>query len=386
VRRKAKPTSRARYESFGGIVAIDDPVGLAFVDQQFMRELGYPDAPLWQDTQRRFLSAPTEVHFNLTARCPLACRHCTTDAGEGEELDTAAIKRALDVLARAGVFHVAFGGGELFVRADAIELARYARSRGLVPNATSNGHVLTRALAARCRVFGQVNISMDGVGEGYRAVRAAGEFAKADQALHWLVEAGVVTGINCVVSRTNFDGLEDVMAHADHLGLVEVLFLRLKPSGRAQAVYHDLKLTPEQGRALFPRLRTLARRYRPRVQVDCSFIPHLCAHRPSRRLMQALGVDGCGAGNLLLGVRADGSINGCSHHPDSFGDVRDLPALWDGHPHFQTFRQRQVDHPTCRACRYFPVCRGGCPLFSQFLLGDFCAPDPECPRIVDAKD
>jgi radical SAM protein with 4Fe4S-binding SPASM domain len=44
-----------------------------------------------------------------------------------------------------------------------------------------------------------------------------------------------------------------------------------------------------------------------------------------------------------------------------------------------------VDHPTCRACRYLSACRGGCPLFSQFLLGDFCAPDPECPRIVDAK-
>ena len=81
---RRKTTSRARYESFGGIVAVDDPVGLAFVDQQFMRELGYPDSPLWQDTQRRFLSAPTEVHFNLTACCPLACRHCTTDAGQGE--------------------------------------------------------------------------------------------------------------------------------------------------------------------------------------------------------------------------------------------------------------------------------------------------------------
>jgi len=380
---RGRAANRARYESFGGIVAVDDPVGLAFVDQQFMRELGYADSPLWRDPQRHFLSAPTEVHFNLTARCPLACRHCTSDAGQGEELDTAAIKRALDVLAGAGVFHVAFGGGELFMRPDAIELARHARSCGLVPNATSNGHLFTRTLARHCRVFGQVNISMDGVGEGYRAVRAAGEFAKADQALHWLVEAGVATGINCVVSAANFDGLEDVMAHADRLNLVEVLFLRLKPSGRAQAVYHDLKLSPEQGRALFPRLRKLARRYRPRVQVDCSFIPHLCAHRPSRRLMQALGVDGCGAGDLLLGVRADGRINGCSHHPDSFGDLRDLSALWNGHPHFQSFRQRQVDHPTCRACRYLPVCRGGCPLFSQFLLGDFHAPDPECPRIVE---
>jgi radical SAM protein with 4Fe4S-binding SPASM domain len=379
-----RSSARARYEAFGGIVALEEPAGLAFVDRQMMRELGYPGSPLWRRRARGHepLSAPTEVHFNVTSRCPLHCRHCTTDAGEGAELDTAEVKAALDVLARAGVFHVAFGGGEFFLRDDAIELARYARAVGLVPNATTNGHVFTRALARKCRVFGQINVSLDGVGLNYDVVRGAGSFALADRTLRWLREAGVDAGVNCVVARVNFDHLEEVVAYADRLGLCEVLCLRLKPSGRARAVYHDLKLTAAQGRALYPLLRRLARRYRPRIQVDCSFVPHLCSHRPSKRLMRTLGVDGCGAGNLLLGVRADGSVNGCSHHPDAFGDVRELPALWPRHPHFRAFRTRRVTHPACRACPYFEVCRGGCPLFSEFLAGDFQAPDPECPRLL----
>jgi MoaA/NifB/PqqE/SkfB family radical SAM enzyme len=252
-----------------------------------MRELGYSGSPLW-DSDRSFLSAPVEVHFNLTARCTLACRHCTTDAGQGEDLDRDRIEQALDVLAAAGVFHVAFGGGEIFMREDAIELASHARARGLVPNATSNGHCMTPALARACRVFGQVNISLDGVGEAYPAVRGSGDFGPADRALRWLAEAGVRAGINCVVSRLNFEGLEKVVAYADRLGLGEVLFLRVKPSGRARALYHGLKLTAEQGRAFFPLLRRLARRYRPRLVVDCSFIPHLCSHNPPRRAMQSL--------------------------------------------------------------------------------------------------
>jgi radical SAM protein with 4Fe4S-binding SPASM domain len=372
---------RARYEAFGGIVQLEDPVALAFVDRAMMRELGYGPSPLWQRSTR-VLSAPVEVHFNVTSRCSLSCRHCTADAGDGAELGTTAVKQALDVLADAGVFHVAFGGGELFLRDDALELAAHARARGMVPNATTNGHSLTEPLARRCTVFGQVNVSLDGVGERYRALRGSGSFEQADRALRWLVRAGVSTGINCVASRPTFDHLEEVVAYAHRRGASEVLFLRVKPSGRARSIYHELKLTPAQGRGLLPLLRRLARRYRPRLQLDCSLVPHICSHRPSRRAMEMLGIEGCGAGNLLLGVRADGRINGCSHHPASLGDVRDLPALWATHPHFRSLRERRVTDPTCRGCRYFAVCGGGCPLFSEFLLGDPGAPDPECPVLL----
>jgi radical SAM protein with 4Fe4S-binding SPASM domain len=372
---------RARYEPFGGIVQLENPPALAFVDQQLMRELGYPDSPLWQTRSDR-LSAPVEVHFNVTARCTLACRHCTSDAGEGEELDTARIERAIDVLAGAGVFHVAFGGGELFLRDDALALAAHARSRGLVPNATTNGHCLTEELARGCTVFGQVNVSLDGVGAAYRSVRQSGEFEQADRALRWLLAAGVHTGINCVVSQKSFDGLEEVVAYADRIGVEEVLFLRVKPSGRARLCYHELRMTPEQGQAFFPLLRRLGRRYRSRLQTDCSLVPHICSHRPSKRAMELLGVEGCSAGNLLLGVRADGRIVGCSHVPGGFGDVCSLVELWPSHPGLEALRGRAVTDPSCTACRYFSVCRGGCPLFSDFLVGDAAAADPECPRLL----
>jgi len=374
---------RGRYESFGGILQLDDPVALAFVDQQLMRELGYPDSPLWR-TPARFLSAPLEVHFNATRHCTLRCRHCTADAGDGPDLSTAAAKEALAVLAGAGVFHVAFGGGEFFLRPDALELAACARALGMVPNATTSGHGFCAALARGCTVFGQVNVSLDGIGDGYQAVRGAGSFEHADRAVRWLVAAGVHTGINCVLARPTFDGVEQVAAYAESAGVEELLLLRLKPSGRARAVYHELRLTPGQARGLYPLLRRLARRHRLRLQVDCSWIPQLCAHRPSRRAMRLLGVDGCGAGDLLLGVRADGQISGCSHHAGTAGDVRALPELWATHAHFSAFRERAVSHPICRACPYLDLCRGGCPLFAEFLVGDFAAPDPECPRIVAA--
>jgi radical SAM protein with 4Fe4S-binding SPASM domain len=374
---------RVRYEHFGGIVGLTEPPALVFVDRQAMRELGYADSPLWRGPATH-LSAPTEVHFNVTRRCTLECRHCTSSAvpGAAHQLGTEAIKRSIDTLAAMGVFHVAFGGGELFLRDDAIELAAHARARGLVPNATTNGHVLTEELARACRVFGQVNVSVDGVGSAYGLVRGAGDFERADRALRLLAGAGVSTGINCVVSRLNFDGLAGVVAYADRLRLREVLLLRLKPSGRAAGVYDDLRLTAAQGRAFYPLLRRLARRSRATLQIDCSFVPHVCVHRPSKRAMRALGVDGCGGGNLLLGVGPSGALSACSHHREQVGSVERLPQLWNEHDHFRRFRDRSPGEPRCRACGYFDVCRGGCPLFAEHVTGDFDAPDPECPALA----
>jgi len=60
---KAKDTiHRARYESFGGIVSSIDPPFPAWVDKQFMRELGYEHSPLWKE-KSPYLSAPAEGPF-----------------------------------------------------------------------------------------------------------------------------------------------------------------------------------------------------------------------------------------------------------------------------------------------------------------------------------
>jgi radical SAM protein with 4Fe4S-binding SPASM domain len=283
-----------------------------------------------------------------------------------------------------GVFHIAFGGGEVFLRSDAIELAKYARSRGIIPNATTNGYAITPALAAQCTVFGQVNISLDALGIHAGIVRGNAEFNRIDKAIKELVKSGVSTGINCVVTRVNFDQMGQVARYAQDTGLKEVLFLRLKPSGRARDIYHQYALTPAQARALYPQIAEISQASKLVIQTDCSFIPHICAHSPSIEAMKVLGVEGCGAGDMLLGVDAEGAINGCSHHGETLADVLRTREHWNEHAHFSRFRNRRAKDPRCIACSYAQLCKGGCPLFSEFLLGDFEAADPECP-ILSAK-
>lgn len=374
---------KVRYESFGGIVGINDPPALVYVNKKIMKELGLNKSELWNNPQG-YLSAPTEVHFNITNSCPLNCSHCTTDAScdSSQDMSTDDIKRAIDVLADMKVFHIAFGGGELFIRQDAIEIAEYAILKGIVPNATTNGYYMTAELADKCKIFGQINVSLDGLGENYGVIRGINAFDKADNAIKLLVNAGVSTGINCVVTKMNFDKLEEVISYADNIGVKEVLLIRLKPSGRAKAIYNDFKLTHQQNTEFYPFIMKMMKKYKPMINIDCSFTPNICYHKPLKWMMKKFGCEGCTGGDSLLGLRHDGYVNACSHYGEYIENVFQLPTLWNEHSHFKSFRDRSVADENCVRCKYFEVCRGGCPLFSEFIKGDFNLPDPECPILV----
>ena len=137
-------TLRHRFESFGGILAMEDPPMLVHVDRDFMRSLGHSACSAWQESEEsetQPLSAPLEVHLSVTNACSQRCGHCYMDSGQNDagELSSAELRRAIDLLAEMGVFHVALGGGEALERPDFFELAAHARERGMVPNLTTNG-------------------------------------------------------------------------------------------------------------------------------------------------------------------------------------------------------------------------------------------------------
>lgn len=375
---------KIRAEHFGAIIALDDPPALVHVDRDFVRSLGQPSSPRWEGPDPGHLSAPTEVHLMTTNRCPAGCPGCYTAATpEGAEESTEAVKAALDRLADMGVFHVALGGGESLMRDDLFELAAHARARGLVPNLTTSGIGMNRAAAVQCRVFGQVNVSLDGLGETYRLARGYDGAAVALRALALLAEAGVPTGINYVVQRCNWDAMAATVEAAAERGANEVEFLRFKPAGRGFDGYLHRRLLPEQADALLPRLLELSRRWPDvHMKVDCSFVPFLCAGDPDPAVLERFGVIGCEAGNVLAAVKADLQATPCSFVEASLGDVATLANEWDTHPDLGAWRSFVDRAPEpCASCPYQRICRGGCKVVSRRLTGELFVPDPECPRV-----
>ncbi|MBM4152505.1 MAG: radical SAM protein, partial [Kiritimatiellaceae bacterium] len=324
---------RHRFEDFGGIISSTEPPFLAFVDRDYMRSLGLESPDHWQGPQGDvgILSAPTEVHFSVTNLCDVGCTHCYMDSRRTSknELSTAEFKKAIDLLAAQNVFHMAMGGGEALLREDFFELAAYVREKGMVPNLTTSGLHLTAAHAEKMKILGQVNISIDGVGETYGCYRGQNYFPQADRAFDLLRQFGIPIGINCVVGAANFDELEPLFAYAAEKKVTDIDFLRYKPSGRGTKFYHQLKLSNEQNMAIIPRIKALSEKYQISTKVDCSMMPMICWHRPPIEDLYAMGAYGCEAGNILLGITSEGRVSGCSFLPNSDKTVFDLadPAV-----------------------------------------------------------
>jgi len=379
---------RHRFENFGGIVAVDDPPFLAFVDRDFMRELGHAESDLWDNDDQRInvLSAPTEVHFAITNACNAGCPHCYMGSGESDrhEMDTSAFKRALVKLHSIGVFHVALGGGEALLRPDLFELADFARKIGLVPNLTLSGHSVTGEVAKQMTVFGQVNLSIDGIDQTSTVFRNPKMFEMADRALTLLVEAGVKTGINCVMGRSNFEAIPQLFKYARKKKVNEIEFLRLKPAGRGMELYKRERTTYDQNIRLTPLLAKYSKKYNVEAKIDCSFIPMLCYHKPPLDYLEKSATYGCEAGNVLIGAKSNGKINGCSFLPAIELSVFDFHDQWHTSPYFIKLRswQDRAAEP-CKSCHYLTICKGGCHAVALHESGSLDAPDPDCPMVVN---
>jgi len=374
---------KIRAEWFGGIVSLERPRALVSVNRAMMRLLGLADSPRWKGADPERLTAPTEVHVVVSKRCSAGCKSCYVDATpQGNALSLEQAKAALDRLAAHGVFHVALGGGEATDLDYLFEIAAYARQIGILPNLTTAGLNMTCAMAERCKVFGQINVSIDGVGARYADARGFDGFRLAERALRQLREVKKEVGINCVVSRTTYDHLDEVVGLARKLRLNEVELLRFKPAGRGAKTFEEEDLTPEQGRGMFPLAKKLMFKHRMRIKLDCSFAPMVFWHRPNPAVARFFGVVGCEGGNLLASVMPDGNLVGCSFggpNEASIFDAEGTARAFDrGFEAFRGYVDRAPE--PCKSCEYLKLCKGGCRIVSQ-ARGDWWQPDPGCPRV-----
>ena len=379
-----------RFEPWGAWVKLESMPALVALDRDGVLALGLDGGGAW-DLPATSSTPPVEVHLAVTARCAAGCEGCYLDARpDGEEPPLSTLVARLDALRDAGVFTVAFGGGEPTTRADIGELAGEARSRGITPVLTTSGLGLSREKAARLRAFAQVNVSYDGEGEDYAAVRGFDGARGAESAIGLLSEAGVRVGVNVVLTQRTVDRLGATLRRARSLGAREAQLLRYKPAGRAATLdYLARRLPPEQAASVGPTLRALSAEHAKlpgefSIRIDCAMVPFLSADpeiaaAPER--LARLGVFGCEAAQALAAVRVDGKIAPCSFAGPTALDASRLGGDMDADPEVARWRAyaRSPVEP-CASCSLRAVCKGGCKVVSSFLSGEH-GPDPECPRV-----
>lgn len=390
-------TARARAERFGAWVRFDE-ANLVALDRAAAARLGVTGGALWEGAPGTTTDrpvAPLELHVAVTSRCPATCAGCYLDAGPtGAHVPLAALEATLAAAARAGVFTIAFGGGEPLTHPDLPAIARIARANGMVPVVTTSGLGLTAEKARALSDFAQVNVSHDGAAGDYEVVRGFDGAPAAERAMRLLAEAGIPVGANVVLTRASFgdegERLEDTASRVAACGAREIQLLRYKPAGRAASLdYLTRRLLPSQVLALPAALERLVARQQqggPSLRIDCALVPFLSTRFDDAEVLRKLGVMGCEAGGALAAVKVDGRLAPCSFASALDVDARTTSALRSAFaaPPPELSRWRAVaDAPPepCATCAIRTVCRGGCKIVSAHLGDDPFAPDPECPRV-----
>jgi radical SAM protein with 4Fe4S-binding SPASM domain len=377
-----------RFEPWGAWVKLETEAAIAAIDRDGARALGLDGGAVWSAPATP--SAPLEVHVAVTARCGAGCKGCYLDVRpDGVEPPRDTILRELDAAAAAGVFTVAFGGGEPTTREDLAVIAQAARARGLTPVVTTSGLGLNEERIERLRAFDQVNVSYDGAGDTYAAVRGFDGSRAAEAAIEQLASAGVRVGVNVVLTRESYPRAEATLARARALGAAEAQLLRYKPAGRAASLdYLARRLTPEQARDLGPLVRRLAAGVCGdggfHVRIDCALVAFLSADAElagSPERLARFGVFGCEAAGALVAFTVEGRVAPCSFAASTRLPATDL-ASHAGDPDLAAWRA-WVDRPAepCASCSLRAVCKGGCKVVAGHLEGAL-GPDPECPRVI----
>ena len=328
------------------------------------------------DLLRKGLEAPICLTWELTYGCNLRCKHCLSASGEKHEgeLTTEEAKRLIDEWVEMKVFYINVGGGEPMTRPDFFELMDYSLDNGIGVKFSTNGTLIDDAAAdwIASRDYLDVQISLDGAtAETNDPVRGTGSYKRARRAMERLAERGFRFKINTVLTRQNFHQLADIYDLADSYG-AELRITRLRPSGRGQDVWEDMRPTREQNRQLYDWLHA-----HPDVLTGDSFF-HLSAYG-----QELQGMNMCGAGRIVCCVDPVGEVYACPFvlAPEfSGGNIRQpegFAGIWRESPLFEHLREWQVGG-TCQTCNAYDLCHGGCMAVKHFTGRSLDSPDPDC--------
>lgn len=352
-------------------------------------------------------TAPRLIAWELTRRCPLACRHCRASAADRDytgELSTEEALRLLDDIASFARPILILTGGEPMVREDVYRLARAATERGLPVAMAPCGLLVDGPAVRRMQEAGvrRISLSLDGADaathDAFRGV--TGSFASVVRAAERARAAGLEFQINTTVTRLNVAQLEEIRRRAVELGAVGFHPFLLVPTGRAAGLA-EYEIEPEEYERVLGWL--YERSLDSPIQIKPTCAPHYhrilhqrAGERPrgasagaaeagAERNRHGHGMaalsHGCMGGQSFAFISHTGRVQICGFLDLEAGDLRReefrFRSIWEHSPLFARVRDVDGYGGKCGACEYRRVC-GGCRARAYAAGGDFLAEEPFC--------
>ncbi|HEY7981125.1 MAG TPA: pyrroloquinoline quinone biosynthesis protein PqqE [Candidatus Eremiobacteraceae bacterium] len=329
------------------------------------------------------VSHPLSLLAEITYRCNLQCAYCYNPldlSSYREELRVDEWQRVIGEAAALRVLQIHFSGGEPTLRADdLVVMVETARGRDLYTNLITQGTFLTDPLLDRLVAAGldhvQVSVQAADASAGDAIAGAAVHAQKFDALARMTARGDIAVTLNCVLHRANIDGVADVVALAERLGIKRLELANAQMYGWAHRNRASVLPTIDQLR----RADALATEAQERLSGTMEIVyvradyhdafPKACMNGWGRQFMTVAPngkVLPCPAAAAIATLR--------------FENVRErsLDDIWYRSASFKAFRGTTWMSEPCSSCARRDVDFGGCRCQAYLLTGDAALTDPAC--------
>jgi radical SAM protein with 4Fe4S-binding SPASM domain len=315
-------------------------------------------------------------------------------------MDTGEGKAFIRDLADFGVPVLLFSGGEPLLRKDLFELASFAKEQGLKPVLSTNGTLISRPVAKKLQAipFGEVGISLDGIGEANDRFRGkVGAYQAALRGIRNCLDLGLRVSLRFTITRLNYKEIPAIFRLVEEEGIPRVCFYHLSYVGRADSIRAE-DLSHSETRAavdlICEHTVDLHKRGHEKEALtvdnhaDGVYIYLKLREEDEQRAEKALALLQTNGGNNS-GIRI-GAVDDMGHvHPDQFwwhyslGNVRQrkFSDIWsdESEPLLRGLRNRKLLlKGRCAKCKYLAICNGNLRVRAESVFGDVWAEDPAC--------
>ncbi|MBS8264371.1 radical SAM/SPASM domain-containing protein [Mesobacillus boroniphilus] len=361
-----------------------------------------------------FNENPYIVIWEVTRACQLKCLHCRADAQnmpDPMELKPEEGKKLIDQIYDMGNPMLVFTGGDCMMRKDLFDLADYAVKKGMrvsmTPSATEN---VTKEKMQRAKEVGLSRwaFSLDGptpeIHDHFRGT--TGSFDLTIEKVKYLNDLNMPLQLNTVISRYNYDHLEQMAELMKELKVVMWYIFLLVPTGRGQL---DACLTPAEHEKVFRWLyelsksapydiKTTAAQHYRRVVFQQKARENRVNKEEGIRYEDTLTKDmasmidglkrapkGVNDGNGFLFISHTGDVMPSGLLPLVGGNVREKPLaeIYRNSPIFKDLRNPDKYKGKCGVCEFRFVC-GGSRSRTYAVTGDYMGSEPFCVYIPEA--
>ncbi len=289
---------------------------------------------LWQMRVRK---RPFVLSHGITARCNLSCPFCEYWRRPGREMSTPEILRMLDEAHDFGIGVYNAWTVEPLLREDLPEILHHARSLGLVTSLITNG-LLLRHRAGELADLDLLSVSLDGI-KCYKELRGI-DLADVLEGIRAAQQAGHEILMNCVISGKNVGELEDLVHLAESLGC----WISFEPMHESFGI--EEKVWGSLGIRDIPAYETALDRL---IELKRSGAPIINSLTYLKMIKDLEPRFNCHAGEIILHVSPDGTVESCRAHNQPLGNVSEgLAKVWQSSKE----RRREIVQ-RCEGCLFF---------------------------------